>query len=392
MKKILVVGAGVAGLAVSYWLKKFGFLPILIEKSDFFRTGGHAVDIRSPAVDIIKKMGIYETTFNMRARIENHYHVDAENNIIRESCGEESEFNHGDDIEIVRSDLLNILMGSIKDTPCYFGQTITQMKQREKNVEITFKDGRTEYYDLVIGADGLHSSTRQMAFAKGECDFIDLKSYIGVFSIPNYLNLSKSEIDFESDKKLISITVCNDKHLSTAIVAFSFSCDKKLNDVRDETEQKKLLRSTFMNMGWEVNRLLQLMENSDDFYFDSAKQVNMKSWTKGRIALIGDAGYCAAPLSGQGTSQAIVGAYLLALELKHSGDNHSIAFDRYNKLLRPYVEANHDLGLWVSKMYFLPDNVSEVDVELRMSKIKEKLQIASNAIKLPDYGSKILHF
>ena len=105
MKKILVVGAGVAGLAVSYWLKKFGFLPILIEKSDFFRTGGHAVDIRSPAVDIIKKMGIYETTFNMRARIENHYHVDAENNIIRESCGEESEFNHGDDIEIVRSDL-----------------------------------------------------------------------------------------------------------------------------------------------------------------------------------------------------------------------------------------------------------------------------------------------
>ena len=110
----------------------------------------------------------------------------------------------------------------------------------------------------------------------------------------------------------------------------------------------------------------------------------MKSWTKGRIALVGDAGYCATPLSGQGANQAIIGAYLLALELNRSVDNYSVAFERYNKLLRPYVEANHDLSLWVSKMYFLPDNVSKVEIELRMNKIKEKLQIASNAIKLPN--------
>lgn len=384
MKKILVVGAGVAGLAVCYWLKKFGYSPILVEKSDFLRTGGHAVDIRSPAVDIIKKMGIYEKIFDMRTQIENRYHVGAENNIIMESHGECSGFNHGDDVEIVRGDLLGILMDSIKDTTCYFGQTITQIEQHGENVEITFKDGRTEDYDLVIGADGLHSSTRQMVFANDEYILTDFASYVGVFSIPNYLNLSKSEIDFESDKKLISITVFNDKHINTAIVAFSFSCDKKLNDVRDETEQKKLLRSTFMNMGWEVNKLLQLMEDSDDFYFDNAKQVNMKSWTKGRIALLGDAGYCASPLSGQGASQAIVGAYLFVLELKRSGNNHSIAFDRYNKLLRPYVEANQALGIWVSKTYFLPDDVSEVEIELRMSKIIKKLQTASNAIKLPE--------
>lgn len=392
MKNILVVGAGIAGLTVCYWLKKFGFSPALIEKSESLRIGGHAVDIRSPAVDVVKKMGIYESVFDMRTQLENSYHVGADNKIIKECHGEDYGFNHGDDVEIVRGDLLAILMDSIKDIPCYFGQTITQIKQHEKYVEITLNNGRTEYYDLVIGADGLHSTTREMAFTKEQFASVDLNTYIGVFTIPNYLNLSKSEIDFESDKKLISVTSFNDRYIDKAIVAFSFSCDEKMNDVRNQMEQKTLLRSKFMNMGWEVNNLLKLMDDSHDFYFDSAKQIHMTSWTEGRVSLIGDAGYCATPLSGQGASQAIIGAYLLAVELKRFGGNHSIAFESYNKLLRPYVEANHDLGLWVSKMYFLPDNVSEVDVELRMSKIKEKLQIASNAIKLPDYGSKILHF
>ncbi|HRG61653.1 MAG TPA: FAD-dependent monooxygenase [Burkholderiales bacterium] len=384
MKKILVVGAGVAGLTVCYWLKKFGFLPVLIEKSDFLRTGGHAVDIRSPAVDIIKKMDIYESIFEMRTQLENSYHVGADNKIIKESHGEESGFNHGDDVEIVRGDLLWILMDSIKDIPCHFGQTITQIKQHEKYVEITLKSGKTEYYDLVIGADGLYSSTREMAFTTEQFASVDLNTYIGVFSIPNYLNLSRSEIDFESDNKLISVTSFNDRYIDKAIVAFSFSCDEKMNDVRDQMEQKTLLRSKFMNMGWEVNNLLKLMDDSDDFYFDSAKQIHMTSWTEGRVALIGDAGYCAAPLAGQGTSQAIIGAYLLAVELKRLGGNHSIAFDHYNKLLRPYVEANHDLALWVSEMYFLLDEVSDTEIELRNDMIKEKLQIASNAIKLPE--------
>lgn len=384
MKHILVVGAGISGITVCYWLKKFGFLPTLIEKNDCLRTGGHAVDIRSPAVGIIKEMRLYEEIFNMRAQIEDHYHVDAANNVLSESHGEETGFNHGDDIEIVRGDLLLVLMDSIKGIPCYFGKTITQIKQHEKNVEVTFNDDKTEYYDLIIGADGLHSSTRQIAFAKDEWDLINLNSYIGIFSIPNYLGLRKSEIDFEADSRLISVTAFNDRHIDKAIVAFSFSCDEKLNNTRDEMEQKNLLKSRFMDMGWEVNKLLQLMESSDDFYFDNAKQVHMKSWTKGRIALVGDAGYCATPLSGQGANQAIIGAYLLALELNRSVDNYSVAFERYNKLLRPYVEANHDLSLWVSKMYFLPDNVSKVEIELRMNKIKEKLQIASNAIKLPN--------
>ena len=117
-----------------------------------------------------------------------------------------------------------------------------------------------------------------------------------------------------------------------------------------KTSNSRFLRDTFQDFGWETPKILELMSDSDDFYFDSVTQVKMKSWTKGRVALLGDAGYCASPLSGQGNNLALVGAYILAGELKKAQGDYTRAFNRYNELLHPFVEANQKLGVLVKRI------------------------------------------
>lgn len=127
------------------------------------------------------------------------------------------------------------------------------------------------------------------------------------------------------------------------------------------------------------------MSDSDNFYFDSATQVEMKSWTKGRVALLGDAGYSASPISGQGNNLALVGAYVLAGELKQAGGNYHRAFNRYNELLHPFVEANQKLGVLVNESTLVRDEVSQEVAEERSNKIMQEVEIAANMISLPNY-------
>jgi len=383
INKILVIGAGIAGPAVCYWLKRFGFSPILIEKFANVRKGGHALDVRGVAIDLVKKMGIYEKICNMRTQVEFGRYVDAQGNILHEEKGERFCFRQGEDVEIIRGDLVEILIDAIEGVPCYFNQLIESIKQNNDDVEVQFKDGRIEHYDLVIGADGMHSITRRMVFDKDEYKLINLGAYFSVFSIPNYLNLSHTEVQCEANQKLISIT--SDKNPKMAEAAFMFRGHNVLNNIRDEKEQQKFLCDTFQDFGWEASKILELMSYSDNFYFDSVMQVKMKSWTKGRVALLGDAGYCASPLSGQGNNLALVGAYILAGELKQAGGNYTRAFNRYNELLHSFVEANQKLGLWVSESFLIQDDVSKEIAEERSNKIMEEVKIASNMISLPDY-------
>lgn len=383
INKILVIGAGIAGPAVCYWLKKFGFSPILIERSANLRKGGHALDVRGVAIDLVKRMGIYEKICNMRTQVEFGQYVDAQGNILHEEKGERFCFREGEDVEIVRGDLVEILIDAMKGVPCYFNQLIVSIKQRDGDVEIQFNDGRTEHYDLIIGADGLHSITRRMVFDKDEYKLISLGAYFSVFSIPNYLNLNHAEVQFEANQKLISIT--SDKNPKIAEAAFMFRVQDILNNIRDENEQQRFLSDTFQGFGWEASKILKLMRDSNDFYFDSVTQVKMKSWTKGRVALLGDAGYSASPISGQGNNLALVGAYVLAGELKQAGDNYHRAFKRYNELLHPFVEANQKLGILANESFLVQDEVSKEVAEERSSRIMEEVKIASNMISLPDY-------
>ncbi|MCF6777716.1 tetracycline destructase [Thiotrichales bacterium 19X7-9] len=381
--KILVIGAGIAGPAICYWLKKYGFNPTLIERSKQLRTGGHAIDIRGITVDIVKKMEIYDSIRAKCTSILSTRYVDSDGQTLSEEYNEEGTFKEGDEVEIVRGDLVNILLEAIPDVPCYFDKKIISLTQKDQFVEVTFKDGHIEHYDLVMAADGLHSSTRKMTFSDEEYQFCNLGSYISVFSIPNYLNLNRTQVLFNKDQK--SISVSSDKDPNKASTCFAFQTKKALSNIANEQEQKKCLRDWFYDFGWESKQILNFIDDSDSFYFDVMAQIKMESWTKGRIALLGDAGYCASPLSGQGANLAIVGAYILAGELKSTEGDYAMAFSRYHKIMRPFVDANQDLALWLGECFLTEDEVSKEIVEQRSSEIMEKIKAAANAISLPDY-------
>ena len=383
-KKILVIGAGIAGPTICYWLKKFGFSPTLIEKSDVLRQGGQGVDIRGAAVGLVKKMGIYEQICKMRTQVEYGRQVDVMGKILHEEKAEKFGYRQDEDIEILRGNLVEILMKQIEQVPCHFNQSIDNIEKNDGgDVTVSFKDGRIEHYDLVIGADGVRSSIRRMVFDKDEYELVNLWACISIFSIPNYLHLSHTEVQCESSQKAIFIS--SDKDPKIAQVGLMFRPQHDLTYLRDENKQKQVLRDTFHNFGWEADKILELMSDSNDFYFDSFTQVKMHSWTKGRVALVGDAGYCPSPFSGQGSNLALIGAYILAGELKAAEGNYKHAFHRYNELLRSFVEANQQFGVWVRKSFLVSDELSEEAAEKRSNEILQKTQIVSNAITLPEY-------
>lgn len=381
--KILVIGVGIAGPAICYWLKRFGFSPVLIEKSAAIRKGGQALDVRGIATHIAREMGIYDQICDMRTRIECGRFVDATGNVLHEEHGEKFGFRQDDEVEILRGDLIEILMKTIADVPCHFNQFITSMQQNDDSVTVNFKDGRIENYDVVIGADGIHSATRRMIFDKSEYQLIHLGSYLSTFTIPNYLGLNHMDIECEANHKLLSLNSDNDPEIARA--GFMFRSQHVMKDIRDENEQKQFLCDTFRDFGWETQNILNRMQASDDFYFDAITQLKMNSWTKGRIALVGDAAYCPSPLSGQGNNLAFVGAYILAGELKAANGNYVQAFTNYNALLRSFVEANQQFGVWVSESFLVEDEVSKDMAEERTNKILSMMKSVSNAITLPRY-------
>lgn len=381
IKKILVVGASIAGPATCYWLKKFGFEPTLIERSANVRPGGYAVDIRGIAVDITKKMGVYTTICNNRTTIDKSYAVDSNGNMLVEEEGEAAGFRQGDDVEILRGDLVKILMQKIPDIPCLFGTQVAKLAQHNNGVTVTLNDDTTQEYDLVIGADGLHSSTRGHVFS--EVALYDLDAYLSVFHIPNFLNLSHSEVTFERNQKLIHMN--SDKDPNIALLGLMFRSRKQLNNIEDKSEQKAFLRANFEDLGWEANKVLELIDNCQDWYFDSITQVKMSNWTKGRVALVGDAGYCASPLSGQGTSLALVGAYILSGELHQNQNNVEKSFKSYNTKMRPFVDANQAFGAWVSESFLKEGDMTPETTEQRNMAILIRMKDVANAIVLPTY-------
>lgn len=381
--KILVVGASLAGPAVCYWLKRFGFSPTLIEKHHEIRKGGYAIDIRGIAVDLAKQMGIYDKCCEMRTQLQSGRYVDAMGNTLFEEEGEKFGFRQGEEVEVVRGDLVQILMDTIPDVPCHFDQSIQDIQQTDDGVTVTFKDGRNEQFDLVIGTDGLHSSTRRLVFNQDEYTMLELGSYICIYTIPNYLKLKHAEIVFEKDQKLAQVNC--DKNHDIAHAGFLFRSTHQLKNIRDVAEQKAFLRETFTNLGWETNTLLSYLEETKDFYFDSITQVKMKDWSKGRVTLVGDAGYCASPLSGQGTSLALVGAYILAGELNKAKGDYAKAFKQYHTLMNPFVEANQEFGADNAKTFLIEEDVSEAVAEARLNSMMETLKVAANAITLPQY-------
>lgn len=329
-------------------------------------------------------MNIYDSIRAKSTSLLSTRYVDADGQTLSEEYDEKVHFSDSDDVELLRSDLVNILLQTIPDVPCHFDKEIINLTQKDQFVEVTFKDGYIEQYDLVIATDGLHSSTRKLTFSDKDYQFFNLGYYFSIFSIPNYLNLNRTKVTFTKGQKIISVD--SDKDPDRAFVSFGIRSNKVLTDITDEREQKECLRDWGYELGWESNKILELMNDSDDFYFDIMAQIKMDSWAKGRVILLGDAAYCASPFSGMGINLALVGAYILAGELKSAEGDYSIAFKRYNELMHPFVDAVQDLALWMGRCFLPEDEASKEMLEHRSSEIIEKIKMAANAISLPDYS------
>ncbi|MFB4311304.1 FAD-dependent monooxygenase [Actinomadura sp. GTD37] len=346
---VLVSGASVGGPALAYWLNRYGFAVTVVEVSPGLRAGGQAVDVRGPALEVAERMGVLERIRAQRVEMRGMSMVDGDGAELYRS--EEHTLTGGDlgsaDIEILRDDLARTLVDAAGDGVEYlFGDSIAGLEQDADGVRVIFQSGTVRTFDLVVGADGLHSNTRRLAFGP-ERDYIThLGTYLAVWTAPNFLGLDRWQVFHQVPGSSWGGGVMSVRGNEEVRVYLGFESERPIDyDYRDTAAQKRIMADALAGAGWVIPKLLDAMRGAGDFHFDSMAQIHMDSWSNGRVVLLGDAGYCGSPLSGQGTSMAMVGAYVLAGELKAAGGDHRAAFANYERELRGYVAANQELAL-----------------------------------------------
>ncbi|MEV4013154.1 FAD-dependent monooxygenase [Nonomuraea angiospora] len=345
--RILISGASVAGPALAYWLTRYGCTVTVVERAPALRkTGGHAVDLFRPAMDIVEKMGLLEQVTAKKTGIERlTVYREGESRPIelelRRVMGAVSDRH----VEIMRDDLSEIFYDATRhDVDYVFGDSIASISD---DGEVTFDSGRTDTFDLVIGADGLHSNVRRLVFGP-ESDFATwIGAYLAVVSVPNHLGLDGRTEVIAGARRMAGIGTV---HMDDARAVFLFRTPRQLDyHHRDVPRQKELLREHFEGMGWEVPRLLEELDRTPAFYFDSITQLRMDTWSRGRVTLVGDAGYCPGPAVGGSTSLAVVGAYILAGELATYGGDHTRAFPAYEAEIGDYVRRSRTFAINAAK-------------------------------------------
>lgn len=342
---VLISGASIAGPSLAYWLQRYGFAVTVIERGPELRPGGQPVDIRGVALEVVARMGLKVQVEAQRTRITGVNVLDPTGHeIVRHTDRTLSAGRHDSgDIEIFRDDLSSLLYEATKSTVDYrFGDSIAAIDDGPNKVTVAFEQGTTRDFDLVIGADGIYSRVRHLVFGPNERFLRYLGAYVMIFTVPNFLELKdwQTAIGDQSRGMLVLPTRAN-----TELRVFMMFESEPLPRDLTATQQKALLVEKFRGFGWEAPRLLALLNEASDLYFGEIAQIRMPRWSKGRVALVGDAGYSPSPRSGQGTSLAFVGAYVLATELARHGRDHEAAFAHYEERMRSFVDINQALAI-----------------------------------------------
>src|SRR5690625_2243144 len=351
--KVLVVGAGIAGTALAYWLRGAGHEPTLVERAPQLRQGGYLLDFWGAGFEVAERMGITARLHEVGYRAKELREVSNNGRRIAHMDPRSLLDRVGDRyVSIARADLAAVLFEALDDTTeIIYGETVAALDDDGERVRVEFTSGKTQDFDLVVGADGLHSRVRELVFGPEEA----FENYLG-------LTVAAFEVDnYAPRDELVAIT-----HTEVGVQAlrfalrdggtmFYFIFQHEGELPHDSAAQQRLLRERLNDVGWEVPRILDRLPDARTFYMDRASQIRMPTWSRGRTVLIGDAAACPSLLAGQGAALAVVEAYVLAAELARSNGDHTVGFEAYERQLASMVRKKQDAALG-SDLMFAPRN------------------------------------
>ena len=335
--RIAISGAGIAGPTLAHWLLRSGHVPTLVERAPAFRTGGYVIDFWGAGYRVARRMGIERAVQEAGYLVHTLRAVGREGEVLAE-VGTEGfhELAGGAFTSLPRGDLAAIVYDTIRDrVDTRFGDSIVGLDAHDAGVRVAFERGDERDFDLVIGADGLHSNVRRLAFGPER----DFEHYLGcrvaACVVEGYR--PRDELVYVTHnvpgKQVGRFALRGDR----TMFVFIFRAPREPVP-EDQAAQKAILRREFDDAGWECPQILAAVDDAQDLYFDAVSQIRMPRWTQGRIALVGDAAACVSLLAGEGTGLAMVEAYVLAGELARAHGDHRVAFPAYEACLRADLE------------------------------------------------------
>lgn len=354
----LVSGASFAGLTTAYWLNRLGYHVTLVEVGSSLKRGGTPVDITGKTIDILARMKILNEVREHALPSRSFEFKGADDRvqaqIPAEPAGDDEKFRY----EIPRDDLLRILFSTIEDeVEVIFSDTITSLSDTPKGVNVAFRYGVAREFSLVFGCDGNHSLVRRLRFGD-ESQFSHFLGHYFAISIVDHLIIAanKTEI-FNVPGKAIMLNSYEDK---TDIIFHFRSTTEIPYDYRNQAQQREILAGQFKDEGWRAPSLMKELQDTNNFYFDKLCQIKMPRWSDGRVALVGDAAYCASPAAGMGGSLAIIGAMALADALAAHGSDVLAAFDEYERNLRPFIDKIQEQAIFSGLPLFFPETKEQI--------------------------------
>jgi 2-polyprenyl-6-methoxyphenol hydroxylase-like FAD-dependent oxidoreductase len=332
------VGLGVAGPTLAYWLRAAGFEPTVVERAPALRRGGYVIDFWGLGYDVAERMGLAGQIDSAGWRMRELRIVgDRGERVAGFGTWVFREVTGGRFVTLGRDDLSRLLFRTIADkSEIIFGDEVVALKECAEGVDVDFKRARRRRFDLVIGADGLHSSIRRLAFGPQESFEKPLGYVAAAFEARGYRPRDEDVYVLHSaPRRMVARFALHDDR-TLFLFVFDEGRETAL-EALDLAAQKVILRERYREVKWECPNILGELDRTQDVYFDRVSQIRMDAWSRGRVALVGDAAFCVSLTAGQGSALAMTAAYVLAGELAAAGGRHQRAFERYDSLLRAFI-------------------------------------------------------
>jgi 2-polyprenyl-6-methoxyphenol hydroxylase-like FAD-dependent oxidoreductase len=335
-RTVLISGAGVGGPTLAYWLAQSGFRPTIVERSAGLRSSGSPVDVRGPAVEVADRMGVMERLREAGTDVTAMSFVnDSGRQVGRVNMRALQQATGSRDVEVTRTDLASILYEASRDsTEILFDDTMTALSHDDDGVDVTFEKAAPRRFELVIGADGLHSMTRRLAFGR-DSEFVrHMGLYVATMPLNGPAEHERDVVLHNAPGRMVAIHPVRGR----ALAAFIFRSPAVEGfNYRDIGQHKRILTDAYAGGGWRVPELLDRARAAEDLWLDSVSQVRLDRWANGRVALVGDAA-SSVSLFGDGSTLAMAGAYTLAEELAATPADPQSAFARYEAKHRTLVD------------------------------------------------------